>query len=111
MRLRIASRPIAPPDAKAASAGPRMLAALRYPNYRRLWLGSLATSTGHWMQQVAIGWLALTLTNSAAWVGAVGFARGIPMLLFSLIGMAGSGIYRDRTGACANGGHQRRVGG
>jgi predicted MFS family arabinose efflux permease len=69
-----------------------MLAALRYPNYRRLWLGSLTTSTGHWMQQVAIGWLALTLTNSAAWVGAVGFARGIPMLLFSLVG----GVLADR---------------
>jgi MFS family permease len=70
----------------------RLTAALRYPNYRRLWLGSLTTSTGHWMQQVAVGWLALTLTNSAAWVGAVGFARGIPMLLFSLVG----GVLADR---------------
>jgi MFS family permease len=44
------------------------------------------------MQQVALGWLALTLTNSAAWVGAVGFTRGIPMLLFSLVG----GVLADR---------------
>jgi predicted MFS family arabinose efflux permease len=69
-----------------------MTRALHYPNYRRLWYGTLATSTGHWMQQVAMGWLALTLTNSAAWVGAVGFARGIPMLLFSLVG----GVLADR---------------
>jgi MFS family permease len=69
-----------------------MISALRYPNYRYLWQGSLATSTGHWMQQVAMGWLALTLTNSAAWVGIVGFTRGIPMLLFSLVG----GILADR---------------
>jgi MFS family permease len=90
----------APADAPAtghetgaqASAGPRVLAALSYPNYRRLWLGSMATSIGHWMQQVALGWVALTLTNSAAWVGAVGFARGIPMLLFSLVG----GVLADR---------------
>ncbi len=74
------------------TAGPRVLAALSYPNYRRLWLGSMATSIGHWMQQVALGWVALTLTNSAAWVGAVGFARGIPMLLFSLVG----GVRADR---------------
>lgn len=77
---------------RVAAVGRRMGGALRYHNYRQLWFGSLATSTGHWMQQVALGWLALSLTNSAAWVGTIGFARGIPMLLFSLIG----GVLADR---------------
>jgi hypothetical protein len=34
--------------------------------------------------QVAIGWLALDLINSALFVGLAGFAGGIPMLLLSI---------------------------
>jgi MFS family permease len=92
VRLKIDTPALSRPAAAGQTTGRRMTAALRYPNYRRLWIGSLTTSTGHWMQQVAMGWLALTLNDSAAWVGAVGFARGIPMLLFSLVG----GVLADR---------------
>jgi MFS family permease len=36
------------------------------------------------MQQVALGWLALTLTDSPAFVGLVGFTAGIPFLLIAI---------------------------
>jgi MFS family permease len=38
------------------------------------------------MQNVAQGWLVLQLTNSAFWLGFVGFAATIPILLFAMIG-------------------------
>ena len=44
------------------------------------------------MQNVAQGWLVLTLTNSAFWLGVVGFAGSIPFLFFTLFG----GVIADR---------------
>jgi MFS family permease len=38
------------------------------------------------MQNIAQGWLVLQLTNSAFWLGVVGFAASFPILLFALIG-------------------------
>ena len=56
----------------------------RYPAYRRLWFGSMAASLGQWMQQVGLGWLALSLTDSPAFVGTVGFAAGLPFLVIAI---------------------------
>ncbi len=62
-----------------------MIGALRaYPVFRLLLLGTMATNSAFWMYQVAVGWLALQLTDSPLFVGLAGFAGGIPMLLFSL---------------------------
>ena len=55
-----------------------------YPAFRLMMLGTLATNSAFWMYQVAVGWLALQLTNSPLFVGLTGFASGIPMLLLSL---------------------------
>jgi hypothetical protein len=49
--------------------------------FRRLWLGALASSVGQWMQQVALGWLAIVMTNSPGFVGIVSFAAGLPFLV------------------------------
>lgn len=56
----------------------------RYPVFRLLVAGSLLSSSAFWMYQVAVGWLALELTDSALFVGLAGFAGGIPMLLLSI---------------------------
>lgn len=62
-----------------------MLHSLRiYPPFRMLILGTLATNSAFWMYQVAVGWLALNMTDSPFFVGLAGFAGGIPLLLFSL---------------------------
>jgi MFS family permease len=53
----------------------------RYPAFRLLLLGTLVADTSFWMYQVALGWLAFQMTSSAFFVGMVGFAGGIPLLL------------------------------
>ena len=79
-------------DAPVTRFGQGMFAALAYRDYRLLWNSNVLTQTGQWMQQVATGWLMLELTDSPTWLGLVGFARGIPMLLMSLP----AGVLADR---------------
>lgn len=55
-----------------------------FRDFRLLLIGTVATNTAFWMYQVAVGWLALELTDSAFFVGLAGFAGGIPMLLLAL---------------------------
>jgi len=61
-------------------------------NFRLFWTGQTISLTGSWMQQVAQGWLALELTNSAFRVGLVSAASMFPVLVFSLYG----GVLADR---------------
>ena len=60
--------------------------------YRFLFVGTMLTMTGNFMQQVAQGWLIYDLTNSPTWLGVVSFARGIPMLILALV----AGVVVDR---------------
>ena len=53
-------------------------AVARHAVFRSLWLGALASSVGQWMQQVALGWLAIVMTNSPGFVGIVTFSAGLP---------------------------------
>lgn len=69
-----------------------MLASFAQRDYRLLWTGTVVTQLGQWMQQVAIGWLVLELTDSSTFLGLVGFARGLPMLLLALP----AGVLADR---------------
>jgi MFS family permease len=63
-----------------------MARALRNSNFRLFWSGNFLSNIGTWMQNVAQGWLVLTLTNSAFWLGVVGFAGSIPFLFVTLFG-------------------------
>jgi MFS family permease len=60
--------------------------------YRFLFVGTMLTMTGNFMQQVAQGWLIYDLTSSPTWLGVVSFARGIPMLILALV----AGVVVDR---------------
>jgi predicted MFS family arabinose efflux permease len=60
----------------------------RHPVFRRLWFGALASSVGQWMQQVALGWLAIVMTNSPGFVGIVTFSAGVPFLVVAPFGGA-----------------------
>lgn len=55
-----------------------------YPAFRMLMIGTFASSAAFWMYQVAVGWLALQMTDSPFFVGMAGFAGGIPLLLVAL---------------------------
>jgi len=66
--------------------------ALKYPNYR-LWLGGQMVSlVGTWMQSTAQGFLIYQLTQSAGFLGLIGFVSGLPTWLFTLYG----GVIADR---------------
>jgi MFS family permease len=67
--------------------------ALTHRNFQLFLGGQLVSLTGTWMQSVAQGWLVLTLTNSAFYVGLVSALGSVPVLLFSLYG----GVVADRT--------------
>jgi MFS family permease len=63
---------------------PLGMRALRHRNFRLFWTGQLVSLVGTWMQMVARGWLVLELTHSPFWLGMVGFANSVPVLLLSL---------------------------
>jgi MFS family permease len=65
--------------------------ALRYRNYRLIWVGLFFSNIGTWMQMVAQGWLVRELTASTALIGFVSFASSFPQITFSLFG----GVYAD----------------
>jgi MFS family permease len=69
-----------------------MFRSLRYPNFRLLIAGQLATSSAQWMEQVARGWLVYEMTGSPLLLGAVQATRAFPLLIFGLLG----GVLADR---------------
>jgi len=84
-------------EASSVAAPPQttgILHSLRvYPAFAMLMIGTLATNTGFWMYQTAVGWLAYDLTGSATFVGLAGFAGGIPMLILAVP----AGVILDRS--------------
>lgn len=88
---------------------PRLLRALRHRNYRLFISGQAVSQTGSWMQQVAMSWLLLEITQPetrALWLGIVAATGAVPGLVFSLIAGAVADRVRKRdliviTQACA----------
>ncbi len=66
--------------------------ALAHRNFRLFLFGQGVSLIGTWMQQVALAWLVFQLTNSAFWLGLVGFCGQAPGLIFGPF----SGIVVDR---------------
>src|SRR3989344_8622078 len=66
--------------------------ALKYRNYKLYFTGQLISLIGTWLQIVAQGWLVLTLTHSAFWIGTIAALSTLPILVFSLFG----GVIVDR---------------
>ena len=69
-----------------------MLLILRNPRFRLLWTSSVVSELGIMFHFTAHGWLTLTVTDSAFWVGAVSGAAGASTILFSTV----SGVLADR---------------
>lgn len=61
-------------------------AALAHRDFRVVFLGSMASNIGTWMQNVALGAFAYQLTKSPGYVALLGFAQLGPMLLLSIVG-------------------------
>ncbi len=67
-------------------------AALRHRNFRLFLIGQFVSLCGTLMQQVALGWLVLEITNSPFAVGLVTTLGSLPILLLTLYG----GVLADR---------------
>ncbi len=75
-----------------ATGAMRIFSSLRYRDWRCLWFGLMFAQTGDWMDNLAINWLVLELTNSPLALGTVNLVRGLPTLVFSVAG----GVVADR---------------
>jgi MFS family permease len=62
---------------KAASA-------FGHRNYRLFFAGQAVSLVGTWMQQVAQGWLVLTMTGDPFWLGVVATAQFLPVMVLGL---------------------------
>lgn len=69
---------------------------LRYPEFRRLWLASIVSNLGAFLQTVAASWLMLQLTGSALWVGLMVAAPTLPLLLVAMPAGAMADIFERR---------------
>jgi MFS family permease len=70
----------------------RSFASLQIPNYRRYFVGQLASLSGNWMQMVAEMWVILSLTDSGVAVGFTTALQFVPMLFLGALG----GLVADR---------------
>src|SRR5579862_8593785 len=61
-------------------------------NYRIYAIGNGVSLIGWWLQRVAVGWLAWTLTHSGTWLGLVSLADFLPILFLSPF----AGVLADR---------------
>jgi MFS family permease len=63
---------------------PNRFPALRNPPFRAFWLSQAVSLTGTWMQNLALPWLAYSLTGSPFLLGLVGAFQFLPTMLLSL---------------------------
>lgn len=71
----------------------KVFVAFTYRDFRLLWFGAFTSSAGTWLQEAALSWVLLELTNKTRYLGLNGFLSTAPILLFTLIG----GVIADRT--------------
>jgi MFS family permease len=69
----------------------RAASAFGHRNFRLFFAGQLVSLVGTWMQQVAQGWLVLTLTGDPFWLGVVATAQFLPVMVLGLF----AGILAD----------------
>ncbi len=98
-------------DVEAEESVPRrasILTALRYRDFRLLWLGLLISNLGTWMQFTAMGFFVAQMAGSqhqaALDLGILGAARAVPVLLLSpLAGVVADHLPRRRVLFVTNG--------
>ena len=71
---------------------PSTFAALEARNYRLYWFGLVCYVLGHRAEYVTFAWLAWALTRDPLYLGYLGLAQGVPLVVFQLIG----GVLADR---------------
>lgn len=72
-----------PVQGRAASKGLNITTfrSLKHRDFRLLFFTIMFTSGGQWMQQIALSWMAYSMTDSAFMLGAINGMRAIPFLV------------------------------
>lgn len=70
---------------------------LAFPNFRYYWIGMCISLIGTWMQNIALPWIAYSLTNSPLLLSLVGVMQFAPVLFLSLYAGALLDRYPKRT--------------
>ena len=73
-----------PTPSSPAAAPPGLRTPFTYSLFRAIWLASLVSNVGTWMQNVAGVWLVTTLTTSALLVALMQTATSLPAFLLSM---------------------------
>ena len=73
------------------------LTLLQKRDFLRLWLANGLWWQAMWMEQLVLGWVALSLTDSAWLVALVGFFRQLPLMLIGLFSAAISDRFKRRS--------------
>jgi MFS transporter, DHA1 family, staphyloferrin A biosynthesis exporter len=87
-----ASGTLAPEAHRPAAGLVQTLSAMANRDFRLLWLSTLGTGAGWWMDTVTRGWLIYQLTGSATQLGLVNAVRAVPFLLLGMF----AGVAADR---------------
>ena len=64
----------------------RTFDSFHYRNYVFIWLATMFSSAGFWLQQVVVGWLAYEVTESAFWTSLALGLDALPILLVGPLG-------------------------
>ncbi len=64
----------------------RVFRAFSYRDFRLLWFGAFTSSSGTWLQETALNWLLLQLTNDPIYLSYNAALSTAPILLFTLFG-------------------------
>src|SRR5215510_547476 len=91
------SKPVSAPETivpveEKQNAIARVFHAFTYRDFRLLWFGAFTSSSGTWLQETALAWMLMRLTNDASYLGYNAFLSTSPILIFTLIG----GVLADR---------------
>ncbi len=79
--------PASPPTAR-----PSTFSALKERNYAFYWLGLVCYVLGHRAEYMTFAWLTWELTRDPRYLGFLGLAQGVPLVVFQLYG----GVLADR---------------
>jgi len=83
---------VSAPSAAPEPTGKLWRGVLRYPAFRRVWLGAMVSSIGTWMEGLGVQWLMAEQTGSTVMLAWLAAAQLGPMLLLGIFG----GLATDR---------------
>lgn len=82
-------------DVAAAKSG--AFVAFRFRNFRLMWSASLLSSSGTWLQNIAVPFVIYRITESGFWLGFTGFIAYLPMVITGPWGGSIADRYPRRT--------------